>query len=182
MAEVVNPEDPIRLVVLKRLSNLLGTTNYTHIDSQDRTQNKVTPMAGRVYRGRGIFGNETDTPFISILEAPIPAETNMAPRGGSDVTGDWELVVQGFVQDDKYNPTDPAHPLLAQVKKVLALERRKQDWDDPSEGILGLGQTVDNLYIGSGVVRPADELSATAYFWLTLTVTMIEDLTDPNGR
>ena len=76
-------------------------------------------------------------------------------------------------------PTDPAHLLLAEVKKVLAKERLKMDWDKPEQGILGLGRNVIALYIEPGVVRPADELSSKAYFWLTLRLDIVEDLADP---
>jgi len=90
-------------------------------------------------------------------------------------------VIQGFVRDDRENPTDPAHLLLAEVKRVLALERRKTNWDRPQNGILGLGRDIVTMYIEPGVVRPADELSSKAYFWLTLRLEITEDLADPYG-
>ncbi len=165
--------DPVRLVVHKNLTALLETISYTDFDGD------VIEMAGRVYRGRGVFGDETPVPAISILESPIPEDSVASPTAGSSAMHDWELVVQGFVRDDRKNPTDPAHILLAQVKQTLALERQKANWDKPEDGILGLGRTVDDMYIGAGVVRPADELSSKAYFWLVLKLKMIEDLTDP---
>ena len=45
--------------------------------------------------------------------------------------------------------------------------------------ILGLGRQVTKLYIGPGVVRPPDEVSAKAYFWLTITLDLAEDLEHP---
>jgi hypothetical protein len=47
------------------------------------------------------------------------------------------------------------------------------------DGIFGLGNFVIGMRIGSGVVRPPDEISAKAYFWLTITLDMVEDLADP---
>jgi len=165
--------DPLRLEVHKRLTSLFETITYLDFDAVP------FPMVGRVYRGRGIFGNETDVPAISILESPIPNEAPPPPVSGTTTKTLWELVVQGFVRDDRDNPTDPAHLLLAEVKRVLALERLKMDWDDPQDGILGLGRNVVALYIEPGVVRPADELSSKAYFWLTLRLDIVEDLADP---
>jgi hypothetical protein len=167
--------DPLRLVVHKRLTALLETITYADFDGTE------IAMTDRVYRGRGVFGDETPIPAISILESPIPEDTGAAPHGGGLATHRWELVVQGFVRDDRRNPTDPAHILLAQVKQVLAQETQKVHWDRAEDGILGLGRSVDDMQIGAGVVRPADELSSKAYFWLVLTLKMVEDLTDPYG-
>lgn len=167
--------DSTRLLVQKRLTALFETIEYTDFDSTE------FDMAGRVYRGRTIFGSESLVPMISILEAPIPNDSTPSPRGGTASQQNWELVVQGFVRDDRQNPTDPAHMLMAEVKRILALERKKQNWDKPEQGILQLGRTIDDIVIGSGVVRPSDELSSKAFFWLVLTVKMVEDLSDPYG-
>lgn len=167
--------DPLRLLVHKRLTTLLEGITYVDVDESS------VSMVDRVFRGRGIFGTETPVPLISILEAPIPNETERSPTGGTSIKQDWELVIQGFVKDDKRNPTDPAHVLMAEVKKALIDERKKQDWHRPEDGILGLGRSILDLVVGAGVVRPADELSSKAYFWLVLTVKMVEDLSDPYG-
>jgi len=37
---------------------------------------------------------------------------------------DWQLIVQGFVDDDHANPSDPAHVLAADCQKALAKESR----------------------------------------------------------
>ena len=167
--------DPLRLTIHKRLTTLFETITYTDFDSTDFA------MTGRVFRGRGIFGDETPVPAISILESPLPNESTPPPVSGTTAKTIWELVIQGFVRDDRLNPTEPAHLLLAEVKRVLAEERMKMDWDVPADGILGLGRNVLALYIEPGVVRPADELSSKAYFWLTLRLEIVEDLADPYG-
>lgn len=167
--------DPLRLRVHKELTSLFEGITYTDFDGES------FPMSSRVFRGRGIFGDETPVPAISILESPIPNESPPSPVSATTVKSLWELVIQGFVRDDRTNPTDPAHLLMAEVKKVLALERLKMDWDKPEDGIFGLGQNVVALYIEPGVVRPADELSSKAYFWLTLRLDLVEDLADPEG-
>lgn len=166
--------DPIRLDLHKRLTALLETINPDNGFAHD--------MRGRVYRGRGVFGDETPVPMISILEAPIPDEPPAQPGSSTSQQVRQQLVIQGFVEDDRFNPTDPAQLLLAETKSVLAVERAKLDWDKPEDGILGLGRTVIDLYIGAGVVRPADEISDKAYFWLNLTLEFVEDLADPFGQ
>jgi hypothetical protein len=162
---------PLRLEVLKRMSACLGeiaiASGYKH------------DLAGRVYRGRGLFGDETPIPCLSILEAPIPLDQLPSAKDNPKQAGPWELVVQGWVKDDRQNPTDPAHVLLADVKKRLAIERKKTDWDQPEQGIFGLGQFVTALYIGPGVVRPPEEISSKAYFWLTITLDIAEDMEKP---
>ena len=162
--------DPIRLFVAKRLTERLegiATVNgYKH------------DLVDRVFRGRALFGDGDPIPMISILEVPIPVDQQATE--GSDSKGDWELMIQGFAADDRDNPTDPAHLLLADVKKLLGLEKREIDeWDKNGGGIFGLGGVVNKMYIGTGVVRPADEISAKAYFWLTITLGIVEDLADP---
>lgn len=165
--------NPIRLEVLKRLSALLA-------DTLDGTGGYVNNVGGRVYRGRAFYGEETPLPAISILEAPIPLDQVPSAKDNTSQMGPWELVVQGWVKDDRENPTDPAHVLLADVKKCLAIERKKALRSyDPTEGILGLGRQVTAMYIGPGVVRPPEEISAKAYFWLTITLDIAEDMEDP---
>lgn len=165
---------PTRLLIQRRLTELLETITVANGYRHDLT--------GSVYRGRIYFGDETPMPFLSILETPIPIE-QLAPPSASPLThGPWDLVVQGFVPDDLDNPTDPAHFLLADVRKCLGHERRKMDYVGPaSNGLLGLGDDVTGMYIGTGTVRPPDEISASAYFWLTLTLDVAENVEEPYG-
>lgn len=164
--------DPFRLAVLKRLTA--------------RTEAEMTvangyayDIAGSVFRGRLIFGEDDPLPMISVLEEPIPAEQLFSDADGQASTGQWRLMVQGFVDDDADNPTDPAYPLLADTKKVLSMLRNERN---TTGGILGFGSKapmVDKLEFGLGVCRPPDEISAKAYFWLSLTLDVVEDHDDP---
>lgn len=163
--------NPIRLQVLKNMTAVLEEITVANGYQHD--------LPGKVFRGRGVYGDETPLPCISVLEAPIPLDQLPSARDNTAQAGPWELVVQGWVKDDRDNPTDPAHVLLADVKKRLALERRKADWDNPEDGIFGLGRSVPAMYIGAGVVRPPEEISAKAYFWLTITLDMAEDMAEP---
>jgi hypothetical protein len=135
----------------------------------------------QVYRGRTIFGENDPLPLISILEVPIPLDQTPAPANSEFSSGGWELMIQGFIEDDPEHPTDPAHYFMADVKKRLAIERRKALEMVAADGILGLGNHITGIRIGAGVVRPPDEISAKAYFWLTITLDMVEDLSDPYG-
>ena len=166
-------DNVLRLQVQKNLSAILAEISVANGYTIDIP-------AEHIFRGRAIFGSSDPVPMLSILEVPIPLDQRPAPKDSDLSSGAWELMIQGWVQDDKLNPTDPAHPLMADVKKRLALERKKAlELDDPEDGILGLGNHVTGLRIGPGVVRPPDQLSAKAYFWLTITLDLAEDLADP---
>lgn len=131
--------------------------------------------ASCVFWGRGIFGDKDPLPMISILEVPIPLDQIVPPPDSSYSNGTWELLIQGFVKDDAKSPTRPAHRLMADVKKKLALtKRRNRDFD-----LFGMGNHITDIRIGTGVVRPPDEVSSKAYFWLNLSLDIVEDLSDP---
>jgi len=164
----------IRLRVLKALSDVLEEVTFTY-------DGKFYAMVDKVFRGRNRFGPSDPIPLISVLEAPIPLDHIGAPADATVLAPGWELVVQGFAPDDPENPTDPGHVFLAMVMKRLAEERAKANWDSPEEGIFGLGRFVTSMYIGTGVVRPPDEVSEKAYFWLSITLDLAEDLADPYG-
>lgn len=162
--------DPYRLRVQKAISAALKeitpANGYVH------------DLSASVFRGRNIFGESDPLPMVSILEAPIQPDAPRLPDGGTTQNAEWELVVQGFVEDDKFNPTDPAHRLLADVKKRLALEAKKYV---PGEGynMFGMAGKLTKLWIGPGVVRPPDEISSKAYFWLTIRLGLVEDMEIP---
>jgi hypothetical protein len=162
---------PLRLEVTYRLTDALKEIS--------KANGYFTDLNGNVFRGRAVYGDETPLPALSILEVPIPAEQAPSPSASGLAKGPWELMIQGWVEDDRVNPTDPAQYLLADVKKRLALEAKKADWDEPEDGIFGLGSSVDRLYIGSGVVRPPEEISVKAFFWLTVTLDIVENLAEP---
>lgn len=159
--------DPFRLRVLKALTAALE---------------EITPVGGyqfdlngKVFRGRDIFGDSDPLPMVSILEAIEEQAQVPAPLAGPTSTGPWELLIQGFVEDDFQHPTDPAHRLMAEVKKRLVQERVR----DRQYNILGMDGKVTDLKISHGVVRPPDEVSGKAYFWLRLTLVVVENLLDP---
>lgn len=157
--------DPFRLKVLKAITDALET-----ITPANGYQNN---MVGAVFRGRTLFGQGDPLPMISILEAPLQPDQMEVPRNSRVGFGDLTLLIQGFVKDDPMNPTDPAHILLAEAKKALAKT-------DTRGNILGLGSEIDAIRIGGGTCRPPDgEVSDKAYFWLPVSLSILEDLDDP---
>lgn len=161
--------DPFRLRVLKALSTALEEINPDNGYSFD--------MRGKVFRGRDMFGDHDPIPMLCILESveqTTPLESSQ-PTGAGEIKSYWDLQVQGFVDDDFDHPTDPAHFLMAEVKKRLVQERIR----DRQYNIFGLGGRVTELKFSPGIVRPADELSGKAYFWLRVTLTLVENLVDP---
>lgn len=144
-------------------------------------------VSGAVWRGRAWFGDDDTLPMLSVLEGTSPADEVAEPPVDT-ATGeyDWSLILQGFVDDDPENPTDPAYGLLADVRRRLAQEKTRRHPTDPSErDILGLGpgrggkNCITKMFIGSGVVRPADDVSAKAYFWLNLVLRIVDNASEP---
>lgn len=163
--------EPVRLRILKAMTVALQEITTAN--------GYATNVGANVFRGRTIFGENDPLPLISLLEVPIPLDQVPPPTDSEFSSGGWELMIQGFCEDNSVNPTDPAHFFMADVKKRLAIEKRKALEMSKEKGILGLGNFITDLQIGAGVVRPPDEISAKAYFWLTITLDMVEDLSDP---
>ena len=171
--------DPFRLRVMKAISNQIKTVTPANgfvNDLSDYTDDAGRP-ALRVFRGRDMFSPVDKLPFVSVLEDFRPQEQMHAPNGGTERAGPWRLLIQGFVDDDMDNPLDPAYLLCAEVIKALVaakLDRRN---------LLGLGSRmpcVTALEIGSPVARPADgQTSDVAFFFLPVTLTIVEDLENP---
>lgn len=165
---------PTRLRVLRALTAAIGEIHPDRGYQTDLGPSAEFPR-GKVFRGRILFGEGDPIPMVSILEVPIPPEQLPSAPDSSLLKGPWELIIQGFADDDAENPTDPAHVLMADVTQRLAVEKeRNRDFQ-----LFGMGDTVTNLSIGVGVVRPPDELSSKAYFWMPLRLEIAEDLKRP---
>ncbi|AWY09491.1 hypothetical protein vB_RpoS-V16_55 [Ruegeria phage vB_RpoS-V16] len=160
--------DSFRLTTLKALTSALEEITIANGYQHD--------LADRVHRGRVIVTQEDEIPLVTILEKPVFPEQLPTPGGSAASETKLELLIQGFADDDRRNPTDPAYLLLADVQKRLAVEKLRSDGFD----IFGLGERVMSLNIGQGVVRPPDAVvSDTAFFWLPVTLTIGEKFNDP---
>lgn len=177
---------PFKLRVLHALTDCLKTitpANGYVFDMSDFDPGDGV-MTSRVYRGRMAFGDDGDgggdpVPMLSVLEGVQPGDEVSEPPVNA-VVGEyaWPLIVQGFVQDDKVNPTDPAYVLLADVRRRLVQEKKRRVGH--SRNILGFDENnVIDLHVGTGVVRPADDVSAKAWFWLSLELTILDNADDP---
>lgn len=156
--------DPFDLQVLKALTASLEEISTAGGFNFD--------MAGRVFRGRMLFGDDDPVPMISVNQPPqIPEEVEV-PKGSGLGVYTMELIIQGFVDDDYKNPTDPAFYLLHDVRRRLAWERKRDD----GFNVLGLGARV-TLSVGQGVVRSPDaDVSDRAFFWLPVTLEFAEEI------
>lgn len=175
--------DPFRLRVQKAIAAAISEISVADGYSVD--------LANQVFRGRLIFGDNDPVPMVSIMEPPLPNDLRPSPPLSTVEDGWWDIIVQGFVKDDRDNPTDPAHVVMADVKKRLAQELKRKGTGpnirqpDP----FGInfnpdGSTrrniIEQFKIGAGVVRPPEEaVSTKAYFWLVLKLKIVEDNLDP---
>ncbi len=168
-------DDVFRLRVLKSLteclSGIVPANGYLHDLSGDGDDQSK----GWVSRGKLVYGDDEPLPCVSILEPPIPLEVILSRGDNTYSSGDWELLIQGFVNDNPKHPSDPAHSLMGEVKARLVREKRR----DRGRNIFGMGGRVMEMYIGQGSVRPADQVSARCFFWLTLTLKLAEELEQP---
>lgn len=159
--------DTFRLLVLKSLTDALSEIAVAQGYQHD--------LAGKVFRGRALLTPEDGLPAVTINETPQMPETLEVPESPSAVTK-LNLLVQGFVRDDRENPTDPAYLLLGDVQKRLAQEKTT----DGGFNILGFGERITSIQIGQGVVRPPDGVvSDTAFFYLPVKLTFTERFNDP---
>lgn len=170
--------NPLRLEIMKRICDALREITPANGYVSDFSGAEGT-SDNRVFRGRAVFGSTDPVPMLSVLETPIPLDQIPAPSDSAYSSGGWEIMVQGFIEDDKENPTDPAYVALADVKQRLATEREKVGAQFAQQGPFGLGNEVVGISIGTGVCRPPDEISAKAYFWLLIVLDIAEDMSRP---
>lgn len=180
--------DPFRLRVLIALCNCLKKiepkNGYT-FDLSDFSADVdgVSMLKERVLRGRDWYGDDDPVPMISILEIPKELEQEDVQNNNPVVRGPWDLNIQGFVKADDVHPTDSAHRMMGDVK--LALSREKLRILPGSRGTpdyFGMGSGVnmiEGFSIGTGTVRPPDEISPLAYFYLVLSLKIAEDPSNP---
>lgn len=162
--------DPLRLRILQGLTAALE--EITPANGYDDS------LAGAVFRGRPYYGSEAPLPMVAIIEPPVAEDALFGTDGSSFNVTDWPLILQGFVRDDIKNPTDPAYRLEAQVRRRLAIEKGRRGTGANSRGanVLDFGSLITKFEIGNPIVRPSDDISTVAYFWLPLRIGLAEDL------
>ncbi len=161
---------PFRLRVLDAVTETLESISVANGYSCE--------LAGAVFRGRDMFGNDDPLPMTAILEPPVAPDALFQGVASGSTYSEWELLLQGFVDSDTLSPkhpTDPGHFLLADLKKALVKEKRR----DEGFNAFGMQGRVEVHAIGQGVVRPADEVSAHAYVLLPIVLRIAENHEDP---
>jgi hypothetical protein len=163
--------DSRQLDILKRLT--------THLEGITTANGYPVTLAGRVFRGRADFGDSDPVPAISILEAPRPNDGFPADDDALIRSEDWVLLLQGWAEDNRRNPTDPVYELKACVEKRLAEIAQTRNGVGLYPDTFRLGGRIAGLRIGPGLCRPADQISPRAYFFLPLIVTLAVNVADP---
>ncbi len=136
----------------------------------------VNDLSNSVYVGRSILESSDGAPVpqISILEPPINDSVVkpliLCPKQQYELI----LIIQGITDSSEIvgkQPTEDAYVLLAEVKKVLG-----NLMSDTKQGKKPLHPSVTDIAVSPGVVRPTDELSSYDYFWLPISIKIVEDM------
>lgn len=171
--------DPKRLAMLKALT--------AYLLSEIKISNGYQHNLVDVFRGRMFLDQTVKLPVLSVVDNPDPDRypSSAGRRGYEHATQneDYILLIQGWAKDDKTNPSDPAHYLMADVRKALAKIVRRGRPDEayqPPAGVYLLGGLITDLVMEPGVVRPpTEQLSSEAFFYMRVSVGYTEDPNDP---
>ena len=160
--------DTKRLLLLKSLCNYLLT--------EIKTANGYNFDLAAAYRGKKNFGKEVKLPAIVVLENFNPDRLPVTIGGvvGTKHKYDQIYLINGWAEGgDVEQEEDSAHLLMGDVKQALGkllVPRNQSGFFD------GLANT---LSIEPGVVRPPDEQSEKAYFWMRIRLEVVEKVGDP---
>ena len=169
-------------MISKRLEILQALTSHLEAATYDPGGDDETLLTDRVFRGRTVFGEEVTAPFLVILERPRQILPQVGGGEGTRRKDEWQLLLQGFADDDRANPLDPAYQLLAAVELQLArLVSQKDNGggpEHPTEYLLG--RRVAGVTFEQAIVRPPDnDVSDTAYFYLPVTIRVATNMESP---
>lgn len=150
-------------------------------------------LAGAVFRGRAVLTSTAPLPCVSVLESPNP-DRDARIAGANDNAGQgmsharWVLLVQGWVKEDYQFPCDAAYELLADVKKAIAKLFSQETADAGLTINMGAGDTPRAYYLGGltsgveiepGTVRPPEQTTEQAFFWMRVILKFTERVNDP---
>lgn len=166
---------PFRLKIMDKLTELIRTVTPANGFYNDLS------VKGSVVRGRLFVGDDEPCPMVSLVEPPAAIEGIRIQPDNPVRSGEWDVLIQGWVPDDRFNPTDRAYVLAFEVVKILNAEKKKTP--RPGTGgqrdYLGFGTKIQQLRVGAPVIRPPDDTSAKACFYLLVTLVISEDMSDP---
>lgn len=166
--------DPQKLIILKALTEWLEGIQHVEPDPGSGIVGadwRGFNLQGAVFRGLSVYGEQEALPMLSILESPRPDVPVYAGENREARAEDWVLLLQGWVKDDKRNPTDPAYMLADVVERrlgqLIATDPQSGFAIDPANYLLG--RRLTKLEISPYVVRPPTEgISAKAFFYMPL--------------
>lgn len=169
----------------KKLRTLKALTE--HLKSEISIANGYQhDVDDRVFRGRMFLDPSDPLPALAILDSPdpdrFPKATGDQDRIDAAVGLEaWVILIQGWVDDDKLNPTDLAFNLLADIDKALAKILQGQDMMKGRQAHPNymLGGLIEGMTMEPGVCRPPDSISSTAYCWKRVTLQFVSDPNDP---
>lgn len=155
-----------------------------HLQGITRANGYDYDLSNAVYRGRLIFSGDSSQnplPMLSLIESSRPDSGTWTGEALDNRMEHWSLLLQGWVDDDMGNPTDPAHYLMAAVEQRLGdIVRTRNDGSGrPSNPEIyrlgpnpsGQGTLITELTYGPGVVwPPAEQVSSKAFFYLPVRV------------
>jgi len=175
-------QKPFRLRILIALTDLLRA--ITPANGFQFDLSTTSDGDKRVVRGRLFLGDSEPPYMISLIEPPSAVEPrpNTGPDNVKRAT-EWDILIQGWARDAGPNEEcDLAYALVADVHKALAAEMVKTRTGRPgATNILGFGDKITKLTIGTPVVRPSEEVSGYGQFFTILTMQIVEDMADPLG-
>lgn len=163
--------DPKRLLLQKAICDYLVT--------EINVRNGYQYDLAAAYRNKKNFGNEMMLPAVALLENFNPDREPAEIGGMNDTkqTYDQIYLINGWADDSASGANehgDEAHRLLGDVKKALGKLITRTAEREGYFGNLGV-----ELRIEPGVVRPPDEQSSKAYFWMRIRVKIVEKVGDP---
>lgn len=163
---------PKRLEILKRLTTQLNRITIENGYSHD--------VSGKVWRGRNTFGDNDEVPMLSILESPRADLGFFAGDSNNARQEDWVLLIQGWGMDDPLHPTDPGYYLAADVEKCLSeIMMLGKNGRPENAAVYRLGDLISDFEMSPPVVRPPDDLSSKAYFYMPVRLKIAVNLADP---
>lgn len=159
--------DSKRLSILKKLT--------TQLESVSIANGYQHNLDDKVFRGRATFGNETEWPFVSIFEIRPDLNPDYADETvQKDV---WTLGVQGVVKSDSVHPTDPAHNLLADIRKALGQVMDMGAPHDDNPDYL-LGGLIAEMKVDGGVTFVPEQMQEVAVCIVKVSIQLVEDMRD----
>lgn len=171
---------PFRLALLRRLQDALNDVTYTNADGT------LVSLTGAVYLGKADLSDSDSAADVAIIEPPIAADAALSNFTNAGQKYPFNVLIQGFAREGVNSNTtlgtEPAYYLLSAIKMRLAKEksslsgnRTRKIFDMASEN----GNTLYEMHINTGVVRPPDESSSRCFCWLPVTFEVVESLDNP---